>query len=156
MKKLISVAIVCIMLFLVFVTPSLAAETTTVPDVCTMEGENRISSKATDYFTGITMKMNSLNGSKSKISTISSGSVIGMPSVTSVSLHVTVSAGSDPFKLYVEAPSGIFDYMTVNKSGVVNFSSFNGINPYGKWKVYIVTDKVVSTATARMTVNYSY
>ena len=116
-----------------------------------------ISPKATNYFTGSTVKMNSLNGIQSTISNISSGSVLGTnPQVTSVKLNVTVSPGSSSFRLYVEDPNGNWDFQTINGSGTVTFNLFQGVDPSGKWKVYIITNGTVSTATARMTVNYNY
>jgi len=38
----------------------------------------------------------------------------------------------------------------------LSFTEFNGLDPYGTWQVYIVTTRTVSTATARMTVDYTY
>lgn len=157
MKKLVS-GILCMALCMMFAIPVSAAE---IPNAATKNvaiskvGDTVI--RATNYFTGSTVKMNSLYRNKSAISNISSGSVLGTnPQVTSVSLNVTVSSGSDSFKLYVEDPSGYGGYTTISKSGTVKFSDFNGRNPKGTWKVYIVTNGTVSTATARMTVNYSY
>lgn len=157
MKKVLSsflITVIC----MIFVMPVSAAE---IPNAgmksVVVTEENTIEEKATNYFTDSTVKMNSLYGGQSVISNISSGSVLGTnPKVTSVSLNVTVSSGSDSFKLYVEDPSGYGGYTTVNRSGKVDFSAFNGRSPKGTWKVYIVTNGTVSTATARMTVNYSY
>lgn len=156
MKKLLF-SITCTALCAMFVMPVSAAEILREDARNPSTSESYVLSRATNYFTGSTVKMNSLYGEKSTISTISSGSVLGTtPQVTTVSLNVTVSSGSNSFKLYVEEPSGKYDYVTVSKSGSVNFSTFKGSDPSGKWKVYIVTNGTVSTATARMTVNYSY
>lgn len=157
MKKLLS-SMLCLAICVMFVMPVSANETPIIDtEMLAVSERSTVTTRATNYFTGSTVKMNSLYGSQSAISNISSGSVLGTkPQVTSVSLNVTVSSGSDSFKLYVEDPYGYYDYVTVGKSGSVSFSSFNGINPTGKWKVYIVTNSTVSTATARMKVDYSY
>lgn len=156
MKKILSM-ITCMMLCIMLVMPvSAAGMPQTEETEKTMQDSPSLLA-STNYFTGSTVKLNSLNGTSSTISTISSGSVLGTnPKVTSVKLNVTVSSGSAPFYLYVEDPNGNVDYTTVSRSGSVSFSSFNGVRPNGKWKVYIVTKGTVSTATARMTVNYSY
>lgn len=151
MKKLVS-SFLCIVLCVMCFMPVSAAE-----NINAVTEKNYAVSRSTNYFTGSTIKMNSLYGVQSAISNISSGSVLGTnPEVTSVSLSVTVSSGSDSFKLYVEDPTGYGGYTTVSKSGTVKLTAFDGRAPKGTWKVYIVTNGTVSTATARMTVNYSY
>lgn len=157
MKKIVS-GILCFALCILFVAPVSAAEISngSVGNVVRIEG-GAVAPRATDYFSGSTVRMNSFYGSQSTISKISSGSVLGVKhQVTSVSLSVTVSSGSAPFKLYVEDPFGHSVFTTVNRSGTVEFTNFNGLDPQGTWKVYIVTNGTVSTATARMTVRYSY
>jgi hypothetical protein len=113
-------------------------------------------SAATNYFSGSTGTMNSLNGNQSAAWPISSGSVSGTnPVVTSVKLNITVSSGSSAFYIYVVSPQGTTASVLVgNKTPTLN--NFNGENPSGTWQVYIITTGTVSTATARMTVNYSY
>ena len=115
------------------------------------------------YFSGTTKKMNSLNGSASAVSTISSGSLIGSSpyTITSVTASVTVSAGSSSFYFYVRNPAGNItaSQLIAGSSGVKNvtFSDFNGQNsPQGTWTVWIVTTGTVSTATANVKVNYNY
>ncbi len=80
--------------------------------------------------------------------------------VTNVELNVTVSRGSIPFYIVVESPNGYQAERYISTSGKVEFDEFNDFYPKGTWKVYIYnrgsafTD--VSTATARITVNYGY
>lgn len=61
---------------------------------------------ASNYFTGSTGTMNSLFGNPSASRNISSGSIPGNASVSSVKVNVNVSSGSDSFYLYVKHPSG--------------------------------------------------
>ncbi len=70
------------------------------------------------------------------------------------------AAGGDA---YVESGQNVVVPLSTNwfsGSGRVTFDEFEGKNPYGTWYIYIkntgsgFTD--VSTASARMTVNYSY
>ena len=75
-------------------------------------------------------------------------------------LNVTVSRGSIPFYIVVESPNGYQAERYISTSGKVEFDEFNDFYPKGTWKIYIYnrgsafTD--VSTATARITVNYGY
>ena len=113
-----------------------------------------------DYFTGGTGTMNSIAGSQSKIFNSSSGSISANARVTNVELNVTVSRGSIPFYIVVESPNGYQAERYISTSGKVEFDEFNDFYPKGTWKIYIYnrgsafTD--VSTATARITVNYGY
>jgi hypothetical protein len=115
---------------------------------------------ATGYFSGTTVKLNALNGGSSVSSNISSGSIPSTAVVTGVIASVTVSNGSSSFYLYVKNPAGttIASQLVAGSSGVKNvtFTDFNGQDPQGTWKVWIVTTGTVSTATVRLTVNYSY
>ncbi|RDU25180.1 hypothetical protein [Anaerosacchariphilus polymeriproducens] len=157
MKKILGLITSFVLLCIVGVMTVSAAEIPQEANVSSVFSEaNGNINLSTNYFTGNTVKMNSYNGVRSTISNISSGTVTGIdPKVTSVTLNVTVSSGSSPFYLYVEDPHGNVDFTTVSKSSSVFLNSFNGVHPYGKWKVYIVTNGIVSTATARMKVNYS-
>ena len=110
---------------------------------------------ASNYFTGSTGTMNSLFGNPSASWNISSGSVPGNASVSSVKVNVNVSPGSDSFYLYVKHPSGYSATRLVGSTSL-SFTEVNGLDPYGTWQVYIVTTGTVSTATARMTVDYTY
>jgi len=110
---------------------------------------------ASNYFTGSTGTMNSLFGNPSASRNISSGSVPSNASVSSVKVNVNVSPGSDSFYLYVKHPSGYSATRLVGSTSL-SFTEFNGLDPYGTWQVYIVTTGTVSTATARMTVDYTY
>lgn len=99
-------------------------------------------------------------GSQSKIFNASSGSISANARVTNVELNVTVSRGSIPFYIVVESPNGYQAERYISTSGKVEFDEFNDFYPKGTWKIYIYnrgsafTD--VSTATARITVNYGY
>lgn len=135
-KKIISMLIACVMLCSMTVTAF----------------------AATNYFSGSTGKMNSLNGLESAAWNVSSGSINTDSKVNSsgVAVNVTVSTGSSPFLLYVEAPNGIWYSRRIGSSGSVTFTEFNGQNAKGTWKVSIQTTGTVSTATANLKVNYTY
>ena len=109
------------------------------------------------WWTKTTTKLNAVYGGSSNISTVSSGSVLGSdPQVSSVELYCHVSSGSDSFTLYVEDPYGDIYYTPISKSGTITTNYFNGINPYGKWNIWIVTSGTVSTATVTIDCYYTY
>lgn len=108
-----------------------------------------------NYFSGITGKMNSASGKQSRIFNISSGSIDKTAKVSNVTVNVTVSYGSDPFYILIESPSGQIVEKQVSKSGEISISDFNNIAAYGTWKISIISKGLVSTATARMKVNYN-
>ena len=62
-------------------------------------------------------------------------------------MYSRVSSGSDSFYLYVEDGNGNVNYTTVSKSGTITINDFNGFDPSGKWKIWIVTKGTVSTST---------
>jgi hypothetical protein len=139
MTKFVSMCIVCVMMCITLITPVAAAN---------------------GSFSGSTGTMNALNGGQSAKWPISSGSVNTNAIVSSVTVNVSASfSSSDPFYLYVEHPDGYAAYKRVGSAGSYTFTEFNRDDPRGTWKVYIVnipTKNGVSTATARMTVNYTY
>ena len=45
---------------------------------------------------------------------------------------------------------------TVSKSGTITINDFNGFDPSGKWKIWIVTKGTVSTSTETIKVYYTY
>ena len=156
MRKIISI-VTSIMLCAAFcVMPVSAADLTTVygqNDTTAIEDSVNDSS----WWTKTTTKLNAVYGGSSNISTVSSGSVLGSnPQVSSVELYCRVSSGSDPFTLYVEDPYGNIYYTTISKSGTITIDDFNGINPYGKWKIWIVTSGTASTATVTIDCYYTY
>ena len=112
-------------------------------------------STITGSFSGSTGTMNSLNGNPSAAWNISSGSTHADARVTGVTVNTTVSNGSARFTLHVQHPNGRIATRSVGSSGSVNLNDFNGIDAGGTWRVWISTDGVVSTATARMTVNHA-
>ena len=48
------------------------------------------------------------------------------------------------------------NYTTVSKSGTITINDFNGFDPSGKWKIWIVTKGTVSTSTETIKVYYTY
>lgn len=113
--------------------------------------------RATNYWTKTTTKLNSVYGTVSNISTVSSGSVSGSnPQILKIEVYSRVSLGSDSFYLYVEDGNGNVNYTTVSKSGTITINDFNGFDPSGKWKIWIVTKGTVSTSTETIKVYYTY
>ena len=71
-------------------------------------------------------------------------------------MYSRVSSGSESFYLYVEDGNGNVNYTTVSKSGTITINDFNGFDPSGKWKIWIVTKGTVSTSTETIKVYYTY
>ncbi|MDR2888721.1 MAG: hypothetical protein LBV33_02650 [Lachnospiraceae bacterium] len=113
---------------------------------------------ASNYFTGMTGKMNSLSGTPSGQWSIPSGSVLGQsPGVTEVTVNLTTSTGSSPFYLYVRNPAGETYYQSVGiRTTQVTFPDFDGDHPAGNWTVWIQSQGLVTTTSARMRVDYTY
>lgn len=149
MKKYLSFFMGCMMVFAILSLPVSAFENES-------EELQNVELLASSYFSGITVKMNSLNGKPSSSFNISSGSIPLGSEVSGVSLNITVSSGSSPFYIVVKEPNGYYDEQYVSSSGTVSFTQFNNLDPTGTWQVYIRTTGIVSTATASMTVNYTY
>lgn len=149
-KKMYS--LIAVMIMMIAMSMSVAAEETTPA-----QGET-VSIIAANYFSGITGTMNSLYQNESTIFNISSGTIPAFAKVSSVTLNVNVSSGSAPFYLNVKHPTGnvVQHYITGAGSKSVALNYFNNTNPQGTWQVSITTTGTVSTATARMTVNYTY
>ena len=84
--------------------------------------------------------------------------IIHYPQKRIIGLYVysRVSSGSDSFYLYVEDGNGNVNYTTVSKSGTITINDFNGFDPSGKWKIWIVTKGTVSTSTETIKVYYTY
>ena len=76
--------------------------------------------------------------------------------VANLEVYSRVSSGSDSFYLYVEDGNGNVNYTTVSKSGTITINDFNGFDPSGKWKIWIVTKGTVSTSTETIKVYYTY
>lgn len=157
MKKLLSL-ITCFALCTMLAMPVSATELKTETNVT---DENVIvdsiaATYSTGYFTGQTGKMNSWEGTESAPYTISSGSIPEAAVVKGVTLNVTVSNGSSGFYIFVETPEGDYTDRYVSKSGEIRISDLNGCSAKGKWKISIMSVGQVSTATARMRVDYSY
>lgn len=156
-KKLISLFSVCFILCSLFATPVSAAEFMPTSETTQVSA---IAPYATNYFSGGTGTMNTMAGSQSKIFNVSSGSVPKEAVVTDVTLNVTVSRGSIPFYIVVKDPAGHSAEKYIRSSGRITFTEFNGKDPKGTWQIYIYNTGAgfqdVSTATARMTVNYQY
>lgn len=120
---------------------------------------------AAGSFSKTTAKLNAVNGNISNISSLSSGSVSGTnPSITSVSVYVNVSSGSDPYYIHIISPEGteyIFEGPTTNKT--ITIPVFNGENPKGTWYVYIENlgysynpNQIFPASTATITLKVSY
>lgn len=155
-KKIISLLTVCFMLCTLIVTPVSAAEFVPESDA----EVTTVVPYATNYFTGSTGTMNTMAGTQSKIFNVSSGSTPENALVTNVTLNVTVSRGSIPFYIVVKHPSGFSAERYISASGSITFTEFKDKDPKGTWQIYIYNTGIdftdVSTATARMTVNYQY
>lgn len=145
MKKIISYFLSGIVLCTaLLVTPVSAAEVAPAEETITIN--STVSVRATNYWTKTTTKLNSVYGTVSNISTVSSGSVSGSnPQILKIEVYSRVSSGSDSFYLYVEDGNGNVNYTTVSKSGTITINDFNGFDPSGKWKIWIVTKGTVAT-----------
>lgn len=152
-KRMMSLCLVILMMCAIFVTSASANE---------IYAENIISPMYiyNNYFTGGTGTMNSMAGSQSRIFNASSGSISENALVTEVELNVTVSRGSIPFYIVVVDPNGHQAERYISSSSRVKFDEFNDYYAKGTWKIYIYNSGSafidVSTATARITVNYGY
>ncbi len=114
---------------------------------------------ATGYSSGSTKRMNSFNGKESAQSTITVSSYDKNAQTSTIELNITVSYGSSPFYIIVVDPNGNEYERLVSSSAKLTISDFSGYLANGKWKVSIRTKEtknVVSTATARLKVNYIY
>lgn len=153
MKRKLSLLLVLTLLCTLFVTPVSAAEAANYTEdqavVTATSGSN--------YFSKITSKLNSLNGTAA-MSSLSSGSCSGNKrSITSVSVYCRVSSGSSRYSLYVISPNGTTLSQSCGTSSTTyNFTGFNGEDPKGDWTVMIVSNGAVSTVTATLKVNYNY
>lgn len=156
-KKLLALVAVCAMMFTMSTTALAAAPDDAAQEVQVQES---VVARASNYFTGGTGTLNTMAGNPSKLDPVSSGSVPDNSSVTNVEVHVSVSRGSMPFYLVVVSPDGYQAERYVSATTTLNFDEFNGKDPYGKWFIYIYNMGSafvdVSTATARMTVQYNY
>ncbi len=59
-------------------------------------------------------------------------------------------------EMLVNLSNGNVNYTTVSKSGTITINDFNGFDPSGKWKIWIVTKGTVSTSTETIKVYYTY
>lgn len=151
-KRKLTLLITCVLLFAMSALPVSAAE---VPDVATVNDAIVMGTSGSNYFSGITTKLNSTGSLAS--STISSGSCSGdVRSITSVSVYCRVSNGSSSFKLVVTSPSGTTKYVTCGTSSTTyTITGFEGEDPKGKWTVGIISNGI-STVTATLKVNYDF
>ena len=140
-KRVYVVVVACLMSCIMFATPALAAS-----------------------YSKTTVKLNAYSGGSSTKSTVTSGTVGDNQSVTKVELRCTVSAGSDPYTLYVKSPEGSTEsFVGPIPTDTITTTAFNGENPYGTWTIWIVNNNVslngnirpVSTVTVRIKVIYS-
>ena len=153
MKKIFSM-LMCFALCAILITPMSVSAAEAAPVSNDIEIES--AAYTTNYFSGQTGRMNSVNGIESAAFNISSGSINSEAKVTKVTLNVTVSNGSSGFYIIVEDPYGNYVEKYVSRSGEIVIYDFNGLYAKGTWKVSIQTVGMVSTATARMRVDYTY
>lgn len=155
MKKIMSYLSGIALCAALLVTPVSAAEIVPSEEAITTESTDSV--RATNYWTKTTTKLNSVYGAASNTSTVSSGSVSGTnPQISKIEVYSKVSSGSDSFYLYIEDGNGNVYYTTVSKSGTITINDFNGLDPSGKWKIWIVTKGTVSTSTETIKVYYTY
>ncbi len=156
MKKVLSI-VLCMSLCIMCTLPISAAEV--MPKKNGIEKEEVSTTSGSNYFSKILPKLNSINGTVSNVVTFSSGSISGSERVvTSISLYVRVSSGSDPFIIYIQAPDGTIYSFVITTSGTITIDNFNGCDPKGSWKIWIETQGTVSSATitAKICYDYSY
>ena len=157
MKKFLSIITSIVLSVAIFVMPVSAAEVTSVERGDTITISSDASVYATSYWTKTTTELISINGEKSSVLTFSSGSVSGTePKITKVEAYCIVSSGSDPFYLWIEDANGNAHCAVVSQSGTIITTAFNGLDPRGKWKVWIVTKETISIATITIKVYYTY
>lgn len=156
-KRKLTLFITCILLFAMSVLPVSAAENAAaeIPAATTVNDAVVLGTSGSNYFKGITSKLNSAGSYV--YSTISSGSISAdNRSVTSVTVYCRVASKSDSFKLTVTSPSGITKTISCGSSSdTYTISGFTGTDPYGTWKVGI-TSNGISTVTCTLTVNYDW
>lgn len=153
MKRKLSLLLVLTLLCTLFAMPVSAAEA----ESHTEDQAVVTATSGSNYFSKITPKLNSLNGSAAT-ATLSSGSCSGNErSITSVSVYCRVSSGSSRYTLYVISPEGtVLSKSCGTSSTTYNFTGFNGEDPKGDWTIMIVSNGVVTTVTATLKVNYNY
>ncbi len=135
-KRVFSILVISLMAFVLFAVP--------------------VSAATTNWFSGSTGTMNSLNGTKGNSFNITSPSINAASAITSITASVSVSNGSDQFYLTLVDPSGYSAQKLIGSSGTVTFTEFANRKAYGTWKTYITTTGLVSTASAKYTFNYQY
>lgn len=154
MKKVLSI-ILSISLCLIMPIQVSAMEVIPKENVVEKEKSNT-STHASNSFSKSFPKLISANGIASNIAAFSTGSISSSAQITSISIYVRVSTGSDPFILYVQAPDGTIYSFVITKSGTITINDFNGCDPSGTWKIWIETQGTVSTISGTFKVNYSY
>ena len=95
---------------------------------------------ASSFFSKSTTKLNAYSGGKSYESSFSSGSITDGAKVTSVKIAYNVASGTDPYKVYLVSPSGTVYSASgpTSSTTVSNINVFNGEDPKGTWKAYII------------------
>ena len=121
---------------------------------------------ASSFFSKSTTKLNAYSGGKSNESSFTSGSIPDGAKITSVKIAYNVASGTDPYKVYLVSPSGTVYSVSgpTSSTTVSNINVFNGEDPEGTWKAYIINSGYtthgniypVSTVTLSVTVNYEY
>lgn len=153
MKKVLSI-ILCMSLCLMYSLQVSAEEV--MPKENVIEKEENSATSSSSFFSKSLSKLNSVNGTTSKVVTFTSGSIASGAQVTSIKVSVSKSTGSDPFIIYIQAPDGTIYSILITGSETIVLDGFNGCNPSGSWKIWIETQGLVSTANITLTVYYSY
>lgn len=143
-KKFFTSLLVCILTFLLFSMPVLAA---------------------TSSFSKTTSKMNAING-LTVTNSFTGSAVSNNASITQVKVYLNVSSGSDPFNVYLQSPEGTIAQLTPSTtSGTYYLNDFNGESPKGTWYISVENLNVTynptrlyptSTVTPTITVTYRY
>lgn len=119
---------------------------------------------ASGSFSKSTAKLNAYSGGKSNESTFSSGSIPDGAKIRDVRIAYNVKSGTDPYTVYLISPEGT-KYIVAGPTSstvVYNISAFNGEDPEGTWKAYIVNagytthNNIYPASTVTMTVTVSY
>lgn len=152
MKKIISI-ILCMSLCIMPVL-SVSAKEASREDYAAIDEYNESIYDSNNLISS-TIKLNAVNGGVSRKVSIPSGSVSGNP-IISTALNVRASNGSDPFKLYLQAPDGTTFWIIMDATGVTGVDNFNIENLSGRWTIWIETLGTVSTATISVKTNYDY
>ncbi len=112
-KNVLSV-ILCISLCIMDTLPVSAAEL--MPKENIIEKEEISATLSSNYFSKAFPELSSINGTASRVVTITSGSISSGAKITSIGLYVSVSSGSSPLILYIQASDGTIYSFVITKA----------------------------------------